>query len=170
MTVARFLIGLVACAWQVACAGADGVFTRVAEEKSVSARLLYAIALAESGRAGGPWPWTLNVEGQARYFSNRQAAHSALVGLLRSGHRSIDVGYMQVNLAHHGQRFGNTWLALDPYRNVSVAADILRENYLEAGRVDRAVAHYHSRTPWRARRYFERVSRHYLEDSGEGGS
>lgn len=160
MTPAIFLAGVAVCAVQAAQAQ-DGVFAQVAHEKAVSSRLLYAIALAESGRGGAPWPWTLNVEGRSLYFADRQAAHTALVGFLRRGFRSIDVGYMQVNLLHNGARFADTWAALDPHRNVSVAADILRENYLEASDVSRAVAHYHSRTPWRADQYLRRVAAHY---------
>jgi transglycosylase-like protein with SLT domain len=137
------------------------IFERVASEKAVSSRLLYAIALAESGRGGRPWPWTLNVAGRSFYFPDREKAHAELVRLVRRGYRSIDVGYMQVNLAHHGARLGDTWLALDPYRNISAAADILRENFGEAGDAGRAVAHYHSRTPWRADRYLQRVRGHY---------
>ncbi|HXN14932.1 MAG TPA: hypothetical protein VN878_01060, partial [Usitatibacter sp.] len=79
----------------------------------------------------------------------------------RRGVRSVDVGYMQVNLAYHGARLANTWLALDPYCNLAAAADILRANFSEAGDVARAVGHYHSRTPWRANHYFQRVARHY---------
>lgn len=142
------------------CSGED-VFNRVAREKQVSRELLYAMALTESGRRGRPWPWTLNVEGRSAYFQTREAAHAALVGYLKRGHRSIDVGYMQVNLAFNGARFPNTWAALDPYRNLSAAADILHENYRQARDVARAVGHYHSRTPWRANRYFKRVAHHY---------
>jgi len=140
---------------------AEDVFDRVSREKKVSRRLLYAIALAESAHRGRPWPWTLNVEGRSAYFATREAAHAALIGYLHRGHRSIDVGYMQVNLAFNGARFPNTWAALDPYQNLAAAADILRENYAQVRDVARAVGHYHSRTPWRANRYFKRVANHY---------
>jgi hypothetical protein len=44
----------------------------VASEVGVPSTLLYAVALAESGRVVGglrtarPWPWTLNLAGQGR--------------------------------------------------------------------------------------------------------
>lgn len=139
----------------------DDVFSRVAAEKNITRPLLYAVALAESGRDGRPWPWTLNVSGRSYYYESREKAHYALVGFLKQGHRSIDVGYMQVNLAYNGRRFADTWQALDPYQNVLVAADILRENFAEAGDIRQAVGRYHSRTPWRSRQYYHRVASFY---------
>lgn len=137
------------------------VFTRVAAEKGVSRRLLLAVALTESGVGGRPWPWTLNVAGHGLRYASRDEAHDALVGFLRRGVRSIDVGYMQVNLAHHGRRFSDTWQALDPHRNVSAAADILRESFDRARDVPSAVGRFHSGTPSRARSYFAQVARHF---------
>jgi hypothetical protein len=134
------------------------VFTRVARESNVDRKLLYSVALTESGRNGAPWPWTLNVEGESYYYESREKAHDALVKFLKRGKRSIDVGYMQVNLAYNGVRFPDTWVALDPYRNVVAASQILRENFKREGSVERAVGHYHSRTPWRAAQYFTKVS------------
>ena len=139
----------------------ESTFARVAQEKSVSRRLLYAIALAESNLDGRPWPWTLNVDGRGLYYASREAAHAALVSYLRHGHRSIDVGLMQVNLVHNGWRFHDTWAALDPKQNIGAAADILRESYSQVGDVPSAVAFYHSTTPWRGRDYFRRVVRNY---------
>ena len=139
----------------------DNIFVRVAQEKSVSHRLLYAIALTESNLDGRPWPWTLNVDGRGLYYASREAAHAALVSYLRRGHRSIDVGLMQVNLLHNGWRFRDTWAALDPQQNIGAAADILRESYWQVGDVPGAVALYHSTLPWRGRHYFARVVRNY---------
>lgn len=139
----------------------EDVFTRVALEKRVSRRLLLAMALAESGAGGRPWPWTLNVAGRGLRYASRDEAHHALVGFLRRGVRSIDVGYMQVNLAHHGQRFPDTWQALDPHRNVSAAADILRENFDRDRDIPKAIGGFHSRTPESARSYFLQVARHF---------
>ena len=152
----------VVCACCAASISAEAsVFNEVSRETGVSARLLAAIALTESGRGGAPWPWTLNVEGRALYFADRHAAHAALVELLRRGYRSVDVGLMQVNLAYHGRRFENTWTALDPLENVRVAATILRENHRGTADAGYAVALYHSNTPARGLGYLSRVSRHY---------
>lgn len=142
-------------------ARASDVFREVAQQTGVSHRLLHAVALTESGRAGIPWPWTLNVQGRSLYFRDREAAHAALVTLLRRGYRSIDVGLMQVNLAHNGWRFRDSRAALDPAANVRVAAEILRENHRDTGSVRHAVALYHSSTPWRAGAYLARVTHNY---------
>ena len=143
-----------------ACANED-VFEKVAHEQNVARRLLYAVALTESGRQGSPWPWTLNVEGKGYFYSSRNEAHKALVTFLKSGHRSIDVGLMQVNLQFNGHRFANTWNALDPYANVGIGAQILRDNFARDSDPATAVAHYHSRTPARGAAYLQRVASHY---------
>jgi Transglycosylase SLT domain len=143
------------------CAEED-VFARVARDKAVARPLLFAVALAESGRGGMPWPWTLNVEGRSYYYESREKAHDALVGFLKRGYTSIDVGYMQVNLAYNGQRFANTWQALDPYENIAAGAAILLENVAQSRNdVREAVGHYHSHTPWRASQYYTRVASIY---------
>lgn len=136
-------------------------FERAGREAGIAKRLLYAVALTESGRQGAPFPWTLNVEGQGYFYPSRQDAHHALVTFLKRGARSIDVGIMQVNLLYNGSRFKDTWQALDPYTNIRVAADILKDNFARENDVARAVAHYHSRTPWRGASYLQRVSNNY---------
>ena len=65
-------------------AGVPAGYRTVAAEQGVPASLLYAVALAESGTVVDarekirPWPWTLNVSGQGRFFPSRQAASVAL--------------------------------------------------------------------------------------------
>ena len=92
-------------------------------------KVLYAVALTESGRSGigRPWPWTLNVGGRGYFFDSRQAAWKALMKWLRAGRRSIDIGLMQVNWRYHKDRLGTPWQALDSYHNLRVGAAILRE-------------------------------------------
>lgn len=150
-----------------ATCGAEDVFETVAREKQVAKRLLFAVALTESGRQGAPWPWTLNVEGRALYFPTREAAHQSLVSYLKRGARSIDVGLMQVNLLHNGYRFANTWQALDPYENVRTGADILRQNFASAKDPALAVARYHSSTASRGQAYLGRVSQNYRKAASQ---
>ena len=57
------------------------------------AGLLHAIGKVESGRpdaaAGGAtaWPWTINAEGQGRYFDTKEAAIAAVEALRARGVR-----------------------------------------------------------------------------------
>jgi hypothetical protein len=137
---------------------------RLAErERGLPNGLLGAIAQVESGRrhpATGrvtPWPWTINAEGQGRYFDSRQAAIAEVQALRARGVTIIDVGCMQVNLFHHPRAFANLDEAFDPISNARYAARFLRE--LNDSRKDWAVSagHYHSNTPDRAEVYRARV-------------
>lgn len=132
----------------------------------VPAELLYAIACVESYTALGqwrarPWPWTLNVEGRAQRYATRVEVHDALVRYLRAGRRSIDVGLLQINWRYHSARLGDTWLALDPLRNLDLGATILREQFDGAGDWWLAAGRYHAPgNPVRAARYRAAVIEH----------
>lgn len=111
--------------------------------------VLFAIAQQESGmHIRGrllPWPWTLNIAGRAQRFPTRQAACLALLqALAEHDAKHIDTGLGQINLGYHGQHFSGPCEALDPYRNLAVAAELLREQHdatddwvLAAGRYHR---------------------------------
>lgn len=114
--------------------------------------LMSAIGMVESGRrdvAGrtGPWPWTINAEGAGRYFETKAEAIEAVQALQARGIRSIDVGCMQVNLAHHPSAFASLDDAFDPALNAGYAARFLNQLLAQTGSWPRAVAGYHSLTP-----------------------
>lgn len=99
----------------------------------VPAEVLYALALQESGTVLRgqviPWPWTLNVAGKPYRFSSSEAACSALLQSIRNvGAKAVDVGLGQINIGWNGKRFLRPCDALDPYRNLAVATDLLREH------------------------------------------
>lgn len=118
----------------------------------VPERLMVAIGLVESGRRdasgqSGPWPWTINAEGQGRYFESKAEAIAAVRELQARGVRSIDVGCMQVNLRHHPTAFDTLDDAFDPVLNTRYAARFLTQLLAQTGSWPRAVAGYHSLTP-----------------------
>ncbi len=115
-------------------------------------RLMAAIGMVESGRrdaAGqtGPWPWTINAEGVGQYFETKAEAVAAVQALQARGIRSIDVGCMQVNLAHHPSAFASLDDAFDPVLNANYAARFLNQLLAQTGTWPRTVAGYHSLTP-----------------------
>jgi hypothetical protein len=125
--------------------------------------LMAAIARVESGRrdaAGAvhPWPWTINAEGTGQYFETKDAAIAAVRALQSRGVRSIDVGCMQVNLAHHPAAFATLDQAFDPAANAAYAARFLTTLYAETRDWTRATAFYHSQTPDRGEAYQRRVA------------
>lgn len=115
-------------------------------------RLMVAIGLVESGRRdasgqAGPWPWTINAQGQGYYFESKAEAIAAVRDLQARGVRSVDVGCMQVNLKHHPTAFDSLDDAFDPVSNARYAARFLTQLLAQTGSWPRAVAGYHSLTP-----------------------
>jgi hypothetical protein len=116
-------------------------------------RLLGAISLIETGRVDPtsgrvrPWPWTINAEGEGRFFATRQQAVTAVKGLQARGVRSIDVGCLQVNLMHHPDAFATLEVAFDPLANAAYAGRFLNALFADGRNWARAVAAYHSETP-----------------------
>ena len=162
--------GVVALLWFIACpmshaeAVVPSIYRWIAAEHEIPPQLFYAIALAESGKTlestsnRHPWPWTLNIAGNGVYFSSRWQAWRALDESLQAGQDSVDIGLMQVNWRFHHARLGNTWLALDPTHNLSVAADILKDCYKKRRNWWASVGCYHAPShKLRAKRYRARV-------------
>ena len=150
-------------------------YHQVADAYDLPPEVLYAVALTESARqvdsAGNvrPWPWTLNVQGKGHFFASRQEAEAALQAHFDAGRRLIDIGLMQVNWRYHRQRLGSPQLALDPYHNLRVAAEILRECHQSHQDWWAAVGCYHApNSPQRAARYRARVRAHWRRVTRRG--
>ena len=141
-------------------------YRRVAGQFGIPADLFYAMALAESGRAAEarqrPWPWTLNIAGEGRFFDSRIEAWRAFDRSLGEGEQRIDVGLMQINWQYHRRVLKSSWLALEPYRNLQLAAGILAECYQKRREWWSSVGCYHAPGNDRlARKYRERVASHW---------
>ena len=125
--------------------------------------LLLAIGKRESGRfdmqTGGvlPWPWSVNREGEGRFFVSREEAAAYVASAEREGSRSIDVGCFQINLKYHPLAFASLDVAFDPAANAAYAARFLRELYDRQGSWETAVAYYHSASPLLGVSYREAV-------------
>ena len=105
-----------------------------ARRAGIPSTVLYAVALQESGtRFNGrlvPWPWTLNVAGAPRRFATRAEACTGLHQALREVPPTrIDAGLCQINLGYQRHRYEQPCELLDPYRNLELAAEILREQH-----------------------------------------
>ncbi len=129
---------------------------------AVPPRLLAAIGRVESGRPNSsgvvlPWPWTINAEGQGRFFDSKAEAIAAVRALQAQGVQSIDVGCMQVNLMHHPDAFASLDQAFDPVANADYAAGFLRRLYAQTNNWADAAAQYHSATPGLADDYRRKV-------------
>ncbi|MEA9578777.1 lytic transglycosylase domain-containing protein [Xanthomonas nasturtii] len=143
-----------------------------AAQAGVPSPVLYAVALQESGtRLRGrqvPWPWTLNVAGASQRYATRADACLGLrQALRRTPAQRIDVGLGQVNVGYHGQRVAQPCALLDPYRNLAIAAEILREQHTPGEDWLLAIGRYHRPAGGApAMRYRGSVHRHLVRVLG----
>ena len=119
-----------------------------AHRAGIPSAVLYAVALQESGlqRDGRlvPWPWTLNVAGVPHRFSSRAKACAGLQkALWEAPHTRVDVGLGQINLGYQKHRYPQPCDLLDPYRNLVIAAEILREQHTDGEDWLLAIGRYH---------------------------
>jgi len=136
-----------------------------ADRAEVPASILFALALQESAtRRNGrliPWPWTLNIAGAPARFATRREACVALLRALREGAAPVDVGLGQISVQHHRHRVRTPCALLDPYRNLALAATILREHHRPDEAWSLAVGRYHRPAGGApAARYRSSVERH----------
>ncbi len=126
---------------------------------AIPAGLLNAIGKVESGRydpAAGrttPWPWTIDVAGDGRYFETASDAIQVTRSLRAQGTRNIDVGCFQVSLLHHPNAFKDLDAAFDPATNADYAATFLVALKERTGSWENAVAAYHSADPAKGEPY-----------------
>ena len=145
-------------------------YRSIASKTGVPVRLLYAVALAESGmrvKTGSfrPFPWTLVVRGKAQRFTSRAETVTEIKRLLSAGVTNVDVGIMQTNMHWHGYRYSSPEQAVDPWVNVLQGASILAEEKGSStckGDWWCAVARYHSYRKADGQRYAKRV-KHFHE-------
>ena len=152
------------------------------EARGVPYDVLAAVSRAETGRSIGsalhPWPWTVNMEGAGKWFSNEDEARAYVFKHFKRGARSFDVGCFQVNYKWHGAAFRSIDDMFDPVLNADYAAEFLSKLFAEFGDWTLAVGAYHSRTLVHAKSYTSRfeeirntmsVSEYSLAD-GDGAS
>jgi hypothetical protein len=116
-----------------------------------------------------PWPWTINAEGEGRFFASKAEALAAVRDLQAKGVKSIDVGCMQVNLMHHPQAFASLEQAFDPAANAAYAARFLNVLYGQTRDWTRATAFYHSATPELGEAYQRKVAGALPLEQGRAG-
>lgn len=142
----------------------DAAADRVARESAVPVSVLRALTRVETGRSRGgrlePWPWTVNMEGEGRWFDSRAAALDYARRQRDKGARSFDTGCFQINYRWHGNAFRSLEQMFDPLENARYAAAFLKRLHAETGSWNQAAGAFHSRTPQHALRYrtkFERI-------------
>lgn len=144
-----------------------------AQRAGIPSTVLYAVALQESGiRLRGrlvPWPWTLNIAGTPQRYATRSEACTGLrQALRRTPATRIDAGLGQINLGYHQQRYAQPCDLLDPYHNLAIAAEILREQHVPGEDWLLAIGRYHRPAGGApAARYRHSVGQHLARVLGE---
>lgn len=123
-------------------------YQQVARQSGVPATVLYAVALQESSitirKRRLPWPWTLNIAGKGRYYGTRNEACRALLHARQhTSAKRIDVGLMQLNLGYQQRHYRQPCDLLEPTRNLTVAASILRQHRRPGENWMPAIGRYH---------------------------
>jgi hypothetical protein len=143
-----------------ACAAAIATADR---SSPVPLALMRAIGVVETGRPDPrthtvqPWPWSVDADGQSRFYDTKAEAIAAVQALQAEGVRSIDVGCMQVNLFYHPTAFTSLDEAFDPVANARYAARFLAVLHRREGTWPAAAAAYHSQSPELGAAYAQRV-------------
>lgn len=134
----------------VLCADAARSAARAA---GVPLEVLLAISLVETGRDARPWPWTVNVGGEGRWFDSAREAEAHAQSMLGQGLTNVDLGCFQLNIRWHSKGFASLSDMLSPLPNATYAAEFLAGHYARTGDWAAAAAAYHSMTPEHAERY-----------------
>lgn len=155
-------LSLAACILAIGCspalAGAPENLCKAAIVKygvpqGIPLKVLYGISKVESNFR----PWAMNLNGRSWYGETSLDLKQRVQKLLKLGHRSFDVGCMQMNVKWHGKRFASVDHLIDPAHNVYQAGKFLKELHDEFGSWYKAVAAYHNRNPKRGQAYLRSV-------------
>ncbi|WP_458729660.1 transglycosylase SLT domain-containing protein [Pseudomonas brenneri] len=168
LLLATVLVGVSAHAQEIP----PPAYQIAAKHAGIPSAVLYAVALQESGIRRSerivPWPWTLNVAGQSHRFASSTEACAGLQQALRHTPATrIDAGLGQINLGYQKHRFASPCDLLDPYRNLAIAAEVLREQHTTGEDWLLAIGRYHRPAGGEpAARYRRSVSRHLARVQG----
>lgn len=118
----------------------DKLFQKIEKEEGIPKDLLKSISIKESG---GPWPWTVGINGKGLYFKTLKEATKCVMTALPTT-KNIDIGCMQINLMHHQNAFKNLEDFFKPENNIRYAAKFLKKLRASSNSWQEAVEKYHS--------------------------
>jgi hypothetical protein len=138
-------------------------FSLYERKNHMPSNMLRAIAITESGRYSKEaarnvaWPWTINVSGKGYQYSSKAEAMAAVRQYQAEGHKSIDVGCMQINMKYHPDAFTSLEQAFEPRYNIEYAANFLTNIYKKEGSWEAAISNYHNANDAIGSKYVSRV-------------
>jgi len=147
---------------------------RASQKYNIPHDVMLAISLTETGKKIGgkinPWPWTINMEGIGKWFSNKADSMAYVKSHFARGARSFDVGCFQINYKWHHKNFSSLEAMFDPQINADYAAKYLGDLFRETGSWTKAAGFYHSRTPKYATKYSARFERYRARLTGRSNA
>ncbi|MGO8798180.1 MAG: transglycosylase SLT domain-containing protein [Roseiarcus sp.] len=117
---------------------------RAARAHDIPLNVLYAVGLTETGRKGALNPFDMNVDGRTVASASLNEALAKFNAERAKGAQLIDIGCMQINHRWHAADFRSLTDMFDPARNVSYAANFLKELRQREGTWTLAVARYNA--------------------------
>lgn len=121
---------------------------------SIPKGLLSAIAMVESKQS----PWAINSNGKSKICRSKSEALIYFNQLRSKKYTNINVGCMQINYRSHRHQIKSPELLLNPYNNISYAANYLVKLKNRYGSWDLAVKYYHSPEDYYQRIYLKKVN------------
>ena len=147
------------------------IATKVEKEFKIPNKLLSSISITETGITKNgiyqPWPWSLNVRGESKFFDSRKEMTVFLEQVISKKQSNVDIGCMQLNYKYHRKMFKNLKNMVNPEENIYYAGKFLKELFHKHKSWKKAIARYHSSDPLRMKVYLEKVLRHW-ENNREG--
>ena len=116
--------------------------------------ILYAIMKVESGFK----PWSIHINGNSYFFSNKTEAVAFALESQRKGQHGLNLGLMQIYWPVHKNAFKDIEETFDPQKNICFAAQFLQKLKCELGSWEKAVKAYHSRIEKYGDIYGKRIS------------
>ena len=122
---------------------------------AMAAALVSMVCNVTLGKKGSLHPYALNIEGTTVFTASEEAALAKFALARKQGKKLIDLGCMQVNHHYHGANFNTVSDMVDPLKNITYAAKLLKSLRESEGSWTAAVAKYHcsARKPAEQKRY-----------------
>lgn len=118
-------------------------------------KLLFAVAYVES-----KWhPWAVNAGNKSFYFRSKTEAIDFVKKMKKKKVANIGVGYMQINLSVHEDKFKSLEEAFDPEKNINYGAKLISYHYKRFSEWEKAIKYYHTANPRYNVAYKSRVYR-----------
>jgi soluble lytic murein transglycosylase-like protein len=131
------------------------------EEKNngIPDNMLNSIIAVESNHM----PYVVNKSGKTYRFKSKENAANFIKSSVKEGSKNISVGCSQLHYKTHKRNFASVEDMLEPEKNISYAANLLKNLRNRYGSWEKATKMYHSSRENYNKAYYKKVMRQYLK-------